>query len=66
MALGDRYCIDSDILIDYLRGISRAKVFLAKAPRPLHISIVAVIEIFSGREMDDRIKREAVGGEEIG
>jgi len=44
------YCIDSDILIDYLRGQSKARDFLltSSKEKALWISIVSVVEIYSG------------------
>ena len=56
------YLIDSDILIDYLRGQERARVFLLEASREtvLWISIISVVEIYSGKEMENLIKANRV------
>lgn len=53
------YCIDSDILIDYLRGLEAARGFLLKTSReaPLSISIISVVEIYAGEETSDQKKR---------
>src|SRR3990167_6900138 len=50
------YCVDSDILIDYLRGQNKAREFLLSASKEqaLWISIVSVVEIFSGKETAKR------------
>lgn len=56
------YCIDSDILIDYLRGQSKARDFLltTSKERALWISIVSVVEIYSGKETKDTKKRAQI------
>lgn len=45
-------CLDTDILIDYLRGVSAAKVYLSSqtAGSILCISAVAVVELWAGTE----------------
>ena len=50
-----RYCIDSDVLIDYLRGREEAKQFLAAEFQraPMVISALSVAELASGEEMKD-------------
>lgn len=54
------YCVDSDILIDYLRGRQNAREFLisAGARYPLFISVVSVVEAYAGRETREQEKRE--------
>ena len=56
------YCVDSDILIDYLRGQNKAREFLLSASKEqaLWISIVSVVEIFSGKETADTKKRAQI------
>jgi len=56
------YCIDSDILIDYLRGQSKARDFLLTSSKEkvLWISIVSVVEIYSGKETKDAKKRAQI------
>ncbi|HAN62110.1 TPA: VapC toxin family PIN domain ribonuclease [Candidatus Azambacteria bacterium] len=56
------YCVDSDILIDYLRGQNKAREFLLSASKEqaLWISIVSVVEIFSGKETADTQKRAQI------
>ena len=46
------YLIDSDILIDYLRGFEKARVFLIKENRRriLYISAINVMEVYSGKD----------------
>ena len=43
-----KYLIDTDILIDYLRGNLQAKQFLARHSGHLLISTVTVAELYSG------------------
>lgn len=51
----DRLLIDSDVLIDYLRGEARAAAFLEEHPETLMISAISVAELFSGvREGNER------------
>lgn len=56
------YCIDSDILIDYLRGEDIARDFLVKASKKtqLWISIISVVELYSGRETRNKKKRDSI------
>jgi tRNA(fMet)-specific endonuclease VapC len=56
------YCVDSDILIDYLRGLEAARTFLLEASQEaaLYISIVSVIELYAGRETKTAHKRKRV------
>ena len=57
------YLIDSDILIDYLRGQERARAFLLEVSKKmtLWISIISIIEIYSGEETKDLQKLNRVG-----
>lgn len=55
------FCVDSDILIDYLRGATRARDFLfTKAGIPLFISVVSIVEIHSGKETTIPEKKEII------
>lgn len=56
------YCVDSDILIDYLRGIAEAKSFLMNAGKDvmLYISAVSIAELYAGKETRDEKKRIAI------
>ena len=56
------YCIDSDILIDYLRGFEEARRFLIRASREtiLLISIVSVVEIYAGKDTRDIEKKRLI------
>jgi len=40
-------CLDSDVLIDYLRGMTNARDFLLEnaGKTPLFISVVGIVEI---------------------
>jgi len=57
------YCIDSDILIDYLRGVADARIFLLETSRDamLHISAVSIAELYAGKETKREEKYLAVG-----
>jgi predicted nucleic acid-binding protein len=49
----ERYCVDSDVLIDFLRGVKTAEAFLARAiadESVLALSPVTVVELWSGAE----------------
>ena len=54
-----RYCVDSDILIDYLRGFEPARSFLLKSGEEalLNVSVVSIAEIYAGKETASAIKR---------
>lgn len=56
------YLIDSDILIDYLRGFENARTFLIHASQEVlvYISVVSVVEIYSGKETKEEAKRERI------
>lgn len=58
------YCIDSDILIDYLRGVENARSFLMSAAEKsnLSISVVSIVELYAGKETKDEDKRKRIDG----
>ena len=52
-----RYCFDTDILIDHLRGYGPAKKFLkniTNSNNEILISVITETEIFSGEKMLDK------------
>jgi predicted nucleic acid-binding protein len=53
------YCIDSDVLIDYLRGVEAARTFLLEASKQttLYISVVSMVELYAGQGIRDTEKR---------
>lgn len=56
------YCIDSDILIDYLRGFNNARVFLLEAAKitDLYISVVSVVEVYAGKDTKNEGARKQI------
>jgi len=54
-----KYCLDTDILIDYLRGQEMARDFLLDGQHLYIISTITVAEIYSGKETkhDEKQKR---------
>ncbi|MFN3694105.1 MAG: type II toxin-antitoxin system VapC family toxin [Ignavibacterium sp.] len=51
--------IDTDILIDYLRGIEKSRLFLENSKHKFHISVITKFEIISGAtNKNDIIKLE--------
>lgn len=60
--MSDCYLVDSDVLIDYLRGFENARKFLLKANegKLLLISVVSVVEIFSGKETRGEEKKDRI------
>ena len=50
--------LDSDIFIDHLRGVEVAEEFFRNNLRDISFSAISEGELFSGRECDDRNKRE--------
>ena len=44
----ERYLLDSDFLIEHLRGIEQARSFFAKLDGDLYVSAVTVTELYSG------------------
>lgn len=57
-----RFLIDSDILIDFLRGLEKTRDFLFRLRRKgkLFISVINVVEIYSGKEIEDSEKRKII------
>ena len=54
------YCLDTDILIDYLRGVDDARLFLiaVSAEAPVFINTITIVELFAGRSTRrSRIRR---------
>lgn len=62
MAIAKRFLIDSDILIDYLRGFPKTRDFLFKLKEKgiLLISPINVAEIYSGKEIKNLKKRKII------
>lgn len=44
------YCVDSDILIDYLRGVADTRDFLLEMNKDatLYVSAVSIAELYAG------------------
>ena len=57
-----KYFIDSDILIDYLRGFSDTRDFLFNLRKQgiLIISVVNVVEIYSGKDIKNLRKKDTI------
>ncbi len=55
-------CIDTDILIDYLRGLEGARIFLLEVSKTktLSISVISVVEIYSGSETKNLQKKKMI------
>lgn len=51
----DRYLIDTDVLIEYLRGSDQAAEFLEQLEGELLISALTVAELFSGARGSDEL-----------
>ncbi len=51
----DRYLIDTDVLIEYLRGSGQAADFLEELKGDLLISAITVAELFSGARGSDEL-----------
>jgi tRNA(fMet)-specific endonuclease VapC len=62
MAEIKRYLVDSDVLIDYLKGLSKRRRLLLKLREEgvLIISVINVVEIYSGKEIKDSRKRKII------
>lgn len=58
----ENYCIDSDILIDYLRGFHKAKDFFLAVygERRVCISMISVVEIYSGASTKDTARKKKI------
>jgi hypothetical protein len=57
-----KFLIDSDILIDFLRGLDRTRDFLfrlRKEGKSL-ISVINIVEIYSGKDIKNTTKREII------
>ncbi|MBO8183542.1 MAG: type II toxin-antitoxin system VapC family toxin [Archaeoglobus sp.] len=55
------YLVDTDIIIDVLRGFEGSKEFLLKiAQEGIAISTITVAEIISGKESRDTVTREKI------
>lgn len=44
----EKVLIDTDVLIDYLRGLPQSAAYLEGQTGPLHVSVVTVAELFAG------------------
>lgn len=64
MAEIKRFFIDSDILIDFLRGFKETQNFLFRLRNEgkLLISVINVVEVYSGKEIRDEKKRKVIDG----
>ena len=51
----DKYLIDTDVLIEYLRGSGQAAEFLEELEGELLISAITVAELFSGARGSDEL-----------
>lgn len=59
--MADRLLVDTDVLIDYLRGHADAVAWLEEVTEPLLISVVTVAELFAGvREGAERLALESL------
>jgi predicted nucleic acid-binding protein len=57
--MAQRLLLDTDVLIDYLRGRSEAIAYLESLPGPLALSAISVAELYAGvRDGDERVKLE--------
>lgn len=56
------YLVDSDVLIDYLRGLDGAQSFLLKLQESgtLWVSTINIMEIYSGEDIKEEEKRKAI------
>src|SRR5947209_14236782 len=55
--MAERLLLDTDILIDYLRGRAEAISYLENRPEPLAVSAITVAELYAGvREGEERTK----------
>lgn len=50
-----KYIIDTDVLVEYLRGSDRAAEFLETLEGDLIISVISVAELFSGVKGSDEV-----------
>jgi predicted nucleic acid-binding protein len=57
--LSHQFLLDTDILIDYLRGQTKAVAYLENINGLLLVSVITVAELFAGvREGDERVTLE--------
>jgi predicted nucleic acid-binding protein len=55
--MAERLLLDTDILIDYLRGRAEAVAYLENRSEPLAVSAITVAELYAGvREGEERTK----------
>ncbi len=55
------YLVDTDVIIDILRGVKGSKEFLLDLSKEgLFLSVISMAEIFSGKETRDPIKHEKI------
>ena len=54
--MASSYLIDTDVLIEYLRGSDRAAEFLEQVEGDLLISAITVAELFSGAQGSGEIE----------
>lgn len=53
--MNERLLIDTDVLIDYLRGVPQAVAYLEGRDEPLFVSVITVAELYAGvREGGER------------
>ncbi|MFW6192915.1 MAG: type II toxin-antitoxin system VapC family toxin [Gemmatimonadota bacterium] len=54
-----RLLLDTDVLVEYLRGRPRAAEYLERLDGELHVSVVTVAELFAGAREgeEDRLRR---------
>ena len=54
--------IDSDIVIDYLRGLNNSEEFLVSASRNyrLYLSVITICEVYSGKETKNFERRKEI------
>lgn len=51
----EKFLVDTDVLIDYLRGQAQAVAYLETLDEPFHVSVVSVAELFAGvRDGEER------------
>ena len=57
-----KYFIDSDVIIDHLRGVLATRDFLLELKKKgiLIISVVNIVEIYSGKSIKNVKKRKAI------
>ena len=55
------YLVDTDVIIDILRGVKGSKEFLLNISNEgVFLSVISMAEIFSGKETRDPIKHEKI------